>query len=396
LVKKLEELGIGRPSTYAPTISKIMEANRGYVTKDSRSGEERVYQILTLKDNSITKKQGKEITGATKNVLYPSDMGMIVSDFLDEHFDKVMDYSFTANVEQEFDHIAEGKLEWPRMIDRFYRPFHADVEKTLAEAERVSGERILGADPATGRTVLVRISKLGKPVVQIGTGEELGKTEKPRYANLKPGYSLETVTLDEALSGFALPRSLGDYEGETLEVNSGRYGPYVKFGSVYVSLPKGEDPYEISFERAVELVRAKMEADKPLGYYENVPFTKGKGMFGPFIKWAALYVNIPAKVSFDTITPQQAIELIQQKIEKEANRYILHWPEEKIAVENGRWGPFIRFGKENYKLQGPDGVKITADQARALTFEQVKAMVVQQGGSTEPKSAPAKKGRGKK
>lgn len=378
LVKKLEELGIGRPSTYAPTISKIMEVNRGYVTKDSRDGEERTFQIFTLKNNAITKTAGKEITGATKNVLYPSDVGMIVVDFLDEHFDKIMDYHFTAKVEQEFDDIAEGKILWPKMIDGFYKPFHADVERTLAEADRVSGERILGKDAATGRTVLVRISKMGKPVVQIGTGDELEKDEKPRYANLRTGQSLENVTLEEAMSGFALPRALGEYEGEMLEVNSGRYGPYVKFGAMFVSLFKGEDPFETTYERALELVKAKQEADRPMGYFENAPFTKGKGRFGPFVKWADMFINIPARFNFDTLTEQQAIEIIQQKIEKEANRYILHWPEEKIAVENGRWGPYIKFGKENLKLQTPEGIKITADQANTLTLEDVKAMISQQ------------------
>lgn len=391
LVKKLEELGIGRPSTYAPTISKIMEANRGYVTKDSRDGEERTFQIFTLKNNAIAKTAGKEITGATKNVLYPSDVGMIVVDFLDEHFDKIMDYHFTAKVEQEFDDIAEGKIQWPRMIDGFYKPFHADVEKTLAEADRVSGERILGTDPVTGRTVLVRISKMGKPVVQIGTGDELVKGEKPRYANLRTGQTLENVTLEEAMSGFALPRALGEYEGEMLEVNAGRFGPYVKFGSMFVSLSKGEDPFETTFERAVELVKAKQEAERPLGYYEGAPFTKGKGRFGPFVKWADMFINIPARYNFDMLTEQQAIEIIQQKIEKEANRYILHWPEEKISVENGRWGPYIKFGKENLKLQTPDGVKITADQARTLSLVDVKAMIEQQmPGAFEVKKSPPK------
>ena len=395
LVKKMEELGIGRPSTYAPTISKIMEANRGYVSKDSREGEERVFQILTLKNNALTKTSGKEITGATKNVLYPADIGMIVSDFLGEHFHKIMDYNFTAKVEQEFDDIAEGKIEWPRMIDGFYKPFHADVEKTLAEAERASGERILGVDPATGRTVLVRMSSLGKPVVQIGTGEELEKKEKPRYANLRPGQSLENVTLEEALVGFALPRALGEYQGEMLEVNTGRFGPYVKFGSMFVSLTKGEDPFETTYERAVELVMAKQEAERPMGHFENVPFTKGKGRFGPFIKWADMYINIPARFNFDTITVQQAIEVIQQKMEKEANRYIQHWPEEKISVENGRWGPYIKFGKENLKLQTADGVKITADQANTLSLADVKAMIVQQMPGAFDAKKEAKKPAGK-
>lgn len=397
LVKKLEELGIGRPSTYAPTISKIMEANRGYVVKESREGEERSFQIFTLKNNAISQKTAKEITGTTKNVLYPTDMGMIVSDFLEGHFKKIMDYGFTASVEQEFDHIAEGKLRWPNMIDRFYKPFHENVEKTLKEADRASGERILGHDPATGRTVLVRMSKFGKPVIQIGTGDELEEKESPRYANLRPGQSMETVSLSDALESFQLPRALGEYQGEMLEVNTGRYGPYVKFGSTFISLPKGEDPFETSYERAVELVKARVEADRPLGHYQNLPITKGKGRFGPFVKWADLFVNVPPKVNFDALTEAQAIDLIRQKIEKEANRYIQHWPEESISIENGRWGPFIRFKKENLKLPNLDGAKMTADQAATLSLADVKAIIEKEmPGAFDTKKAPVKSGGKKK
>ncbi|MFN4257392.1 MAG: type I DNA topoisomerase, partial [Saprospiraceae bacterium] len=378
LVKKLEELGIGRPSTYAPTISKIMEANRGYVAKDSRPGEERVFQILTLKSGQITKKQGKEITGTTKNVLYPSDMGMMVSDFLGEHFDQIMDYGFTAGIEKQFDEVAEGKLDWSKMIDGFYRPFHAVVEKTLKEADRVSGERILGTDPETGRTVLVRMSSLGKPVVQIGTGDELAKDEKPKYGNLRPGQSMETVTLEQALGALALPRYLGDYEGQELSVNTGRYGPYIKFGETFVSLPRGEDPFEIPLDRAIELVQAKQEADRPVGYYENQAITKGKGRFGPFIKWGSLYVNVPKAVNFDTMTEKEAVQLLLAKFEKEANRYIQHWPEEDIAIENGRWGPFIRFGKNMVNLPKIEGARMTTDQARTLSLEDVKKRILEE------------------
>ena len=224
---------------------------------------------------------------------------------------------------------------------------------------------------------------------------ELEKKEKPRYANLRPGQSLENVTLEEALVGFALPRALGEYQGEMLEVNTGRFGPYVKFGSMFVSLTKGEDPFETTYERAVELVMAKQEAERPMGHFENVPFTKGKGRFGPFIKWADMYINIPARFNFDTITVQQAIEVIQQKMEKEANRYIQHWPEEKISVENGRWGPYIKFGKENLKLQTADGVKITADQANTLSLADVKAMIVQQMPGAFDAKKEAKKPAGK-
>lgn len=394
LVKKLEELGIGRPSTYAPTISKIMETNRGYVVKESREGEQRVFQILTLKNNQISKTTGKEITGASKNVLYPSDMGVIVSDFLDNYFKNIMDFGFTAGIEKQFDDIAEGKTDWAKMIDRFYKPFHQDVEKTLAEADRASGERILGKDPETGRTVLVRMSSLGKPVVQIGTGEELGKKEKPKYANLKPGQTLETVTLEEALGSFALPKTLGEYEGEEVSVNAGRYGPYVKYGAQFISLPKGEDPFDVSMDRAIELIQMKKLADKPVGHFEGQPITKGKGRFGPFLKWADLYVNVPARVNLDTITEKQAIELIEAKIEKEANRYIQHWPEEKISIENGRWGAYIRFGKEVINLPKVDGAKMTSDHARTLSLADVKAIIEKEmPGIFDTKKGPAKGGK---
>ncbi|MCC6460607.1 MAG: type I DNA topoisomerase [Saprospiraceae bacterium] len=399
LVKKLEELGIGRPSTYAPTISKIMETNRGYVTKESREGEQRIFQILTLKNNQINKTTGKEMTGATKNVLYPSDMGMIVCDFLDNYFKNIMDFGFTAGIERQFDDIAEGKLVWSNMIDSFYKPFHQDVEKTLAEADRASGERILGKDPETGRTILVRMSSLGKPVVQIGTGDELDKKEKPKYANLRPGMTLETVSLQEALESFALPRTLGELDGHEITVNTGRYGPYIKFGEQFISLPKGEDPFEIALERALDLIDAKREADRPVGYFEEQPITKGKGRFGPFVKWTDLYVNIPTRVNFDTITEKQAVELIEAKIEKEANRYIQHWPEEKISIENGRWGPYIRFAKQKpINLPKMDGAKMTAEQARTMTLADVKAIIEKEMPgifSAKPKAAPKAKAKKK-
>ncbi len=396
LVKKLEELGIGRPSTYAPTISRIMEVNRGYVTKESKDGEHRSFQILTLKANVIQKSTGKELTGAVKNVLCPSDIGMIVCDFLDEHFKKIMDYGFTASVEREFDDISEGKMDWTKMIDQFYRPFHSDVEKTLKDADRASGERILGLDPDSGRTILVRMSSLGRPVVQIGTGEELEEKEKPRYANLPMSKSLETITLIEALACFALPRTLGEHKGETVEVSTGRYGPYVKYGTQFISLPKAEDPFEVSFERAIELVDAKLEADKPLGHYENLPITKGKGKFGPFVKWADLYVSVPTRVNFDQITELQAKELIEAKIEKEANRYIQHWPELSLSVENGRWGPFIKVGRQMLNLPRFDGGKMTAEQASTLTLEEVKALVEKEMPGAFDKKESTAKTKGKK
>ncbi|MEZ4917655.1 MAG: topoisomerase C-terminal repeat-containing protein [Saprospiraceae bacterium] len=352
-----------------------MEANRGYVTKESREGVERPYQILTLKDDKITQKTAVETTGTTKNVLYPSDMGMIVSDFLSQHFTKIMDYGFTADIEKRFDDIAEGKLQWNNMIEGFYQTFHQTVETTLKEAERADGERILGKDPESGRTVLVRMSSLGRPVVQIGKAEELLPDEKPRYANLRQGSTLETVNLEEALEGFQLPKTLGQFEGEDVLVNTGRYGPYVKYNNQFISLGKGEDPFDVSLNRAIELIKAKLRPTSPLGILKANLSPKGKGRFGPFVKWEDLYVNIPRKYNFDTINEAQACELIQAKIEKEANRYIHRWPEENISVENGRWGPFIRFGKASVKLPKVDDAKMTSEQARGLDLEQVKAII---------------------
>ncbi len=380
LVKKLEELGIGRPSTYAPTISKIMEENRGYVVKLNREGELRNFRILMLKQDIITKKTGSENTGVVKNALFPTDMGMLVTDFLESNFDKVMDYGFTAGIEKKFDSIAEGQIHWPDVIDDFYQPFHQTVQKTLTEADRVSGERILGKDPESGRTILVRMSKFGKPVIQIGAPDELEKDEKPKYGNLRAGSSLETLTIEEALESFKLPKNLGPHEGNDMIVSEGRYGPYIKYGETFVSLPRGEDPHGVNFDRAVELVDAKMKADAPVFYYKEVGITKGKGRFGPFIKWGDLFVNIPVRFNFDTLTEAQCHELLELKLEKEANRFIQIWDDQKplIAVENGRWGPFIRFGKEMLKLTTPEGGKLAPELASGLSLDEVKKMIEQQ------------------
>ncbi|MEN9611684.1 MAG: hypothetical protein RLZZ628_2498 [Bacteroidota bacterium] len=375
LVKELEERGIGRPSTYAPTITKIMEENRGYVEKVTREGTLRAFQILTLdKLGKIAKSQGQEKVGAVKNHLVPTDMGMLVVDFLDKHFDKVMNYGFTAGVEKEFDDIAEGKNKWTNMIGNFYTPFHADVERTKTDAERVSGERILGKDPKSGRTVLVRMSKFG-PVAQIGTGEELAEKEKPQYANLKAGQSLETVDLEEVIKLFDLPKRLGEQDGQEIIVSAGPYGPYIKFDKLMVSLPKAVDPLGVTLEDAVKYIAEKQKAEAPVFMYENMPVTKGTGRFGPFIKWNEMFINIPRKYNIETLTYPQAVELIEAKSEKEANRFIHNWEKEKIAVENGRWGAFIRFGKNAPITLKKDGKKMTNEDAAKLTLEEVKALI---------------------
>ncbi len=374
LVKKMEELGIGRPSTYAPTISKIMDPNRGYVAKETRDGVERAYRVLTLKDGAIVNKTETEMTGAIKNRLVPSDMGMLVSDFLSEHFSNIMEYSFTAEIEKNFDHIAGGGQKWNDMIDEFYQPFHATVEDTLENADRATGERILGNDPETGRTLLTRMSRFG-PLVQIGTGDELKEDEKPRYANLRPGQSLETITFEEALDLFKLPKSLGDYEGHEVIIGVGRYGPYVKYNEAFISLGRGSDPLEVTKEQAIVLIEEKKKADAPVGTYKGLPITKGKGRFGPFLKWNEMFINIPRRFDPETISTEEMHELIAAKIEKEANRYIQKWDDLKLAVENGRWGPFIRYNKKSIKIPKIDGERMTSEQAKEMSLEEVKALV---------------------
>lgn len=374
LVKQLEELGIGRPSTYAPTITKIMEENRGYVIKDNRPGEARDFKILILKNGQINQKSETEVVGAIQNRLFATDIGFIVTDFLEKHFSKILDYKFTADIEQQFDDISNGSIKWTAMLKDFYFPFHQTVEATVQNASRASGERILGNDPQSGHTVLVRMSRLG-PVVQIGTGEELGKDEKPKYANLQPGQNMETITFEEALKLFQLPKTLGEHAGQEVSIGVGRYGPYIKYGELFVSIPRGEDPMSLTMDRAKSLIAEKQKADAPIGFYEGQPITKGKGRFGPFIKWTDLYVNIPKKYNFENISESEAIELIKSKQTKESERYIQQWEKDKISIENGRWGPFIRFGKKFINLPKVEGKKMSGDQASALTLEEVKKII---------------------
>lgn len=374
LVKKMEELGIGRPSTYAPTISKIMEPKRGYVVKESREGEPRDYMVHTLERDELSSKKDQENTGAVKNRLFPTDMGMIVSDFLETHFDDVMDYGFTADMEEIFDDIAEGKLKWQTMLKDFYFPFHEAVEKTIDEADRATNDRVLGTDPETGRTVLTRMTRNG-PVAQIGAPDELLPDEKPKYANLRHGQSINTITFEEAMKLFELPRDLGEYKGEEVSVGIGRYGPYVRFGDKFVSIPKGEDPIELTVERARELIEAKLKEEAPIAHYKDKPITKGKGRFGPFLKWNGLFANVPKRYDFDNLTEEEVFELVKAKEEKEAKRYIKIWDEEKIALENGRWGPFIRFQRKSVKLPKVGDQRMTPEQAAELSLEDVKKLI---------------------
>ncbi len=374
LVKKLEELGIGRPSTYAPTITKIMEDERGYVTKESREGSIREYRHLVLKDRSIASKTKTEITGTTKNCLYPSDLGMVVSDFLSEHFSTIMDYGFTANVEDQLDKIATDGLDWKGMLKKFYGPFHESVGSTLENAERAKGKRELGKDPLTGYSVIAQMTRFG-PVIQIGDREEVKEGEKPRFANLKPGQSMETISYDEAMELFKLPRTIGQLNNEEVTVNTGRFGPYVKYGELFVNLPRSMDPMVVTMDEVKTLIEANLDENAPIGYYKELPITKGKGRFGPFVKWNDMFINIPVRFKLETITVEQAIELIDLKVDKEANRYIQQWPSEKISIENGRWGPYLKFGKNNLKLPKKDGQKIEDAYLQTVSLEEVKSWI---------------------
>lgn len=371
LVKKLEELGIGRPSTYAPTISTILK--RGYVEKRDKEGIKRDIRVLVLRNNQVAKELHQENTGAEKAKLFPTDLGLVVTDFLNQYFNDVMDYGFTAKIEGAFDEIAEGKRTWTTMVDGFYKPFKQDVDKTIETAERVKGERELGTEAATGKKVVARMGRFG-PMVQIGDSNE---TEKPRFAQLKPTQSIETITFEEAMDLFRLPAVLGEYEGKEVSVNAGRFGPYVKWGEEFISIPRAEDPLTVSMERAIELITQKQTADAPIAMYEGKPVTKGKGRFGPFIKWNDLFINVPRAYNFDHLTQKDCEELILKKIEKESNRYIQQWPDEKISIENGRWGPFIRFGKKMLKVTGrkEDNEKYTADDLAVIPLDTIRKMI---------------------
>jgi len=382
LVKKLEELGIGRPSTYAPTISTIIKRN--YVEKKDKEAVKREFRILRLKNDQVSKVVDTENTGAEKSKLFPTDLGIVVTDFLNQYFEQVMDYSFTAEIEKEFDEIADGNMKWNQMVGNFYAPFHDGVEHTLENAVRAVGERQLGSDPESGKPVTARMGRYG-PMVQIGTADD---AEKPRFAKLKPSQSIETISLEEALELFKLGAPLGEYEGQEVSVNVGRYGPYVKWGEQYISIPRGEEPGSVDLERAVEIIEAKKIEDAPIGFYDQKPITKGKGRFGPFIKWNDMFINVPRAYDFDNLTQKDCDELIAKKIEKEANRYIRQWPEEKISIENARWGPIIKFGKNTYKTGlNANGAKYSADELAALSIDDVKKIIIDQDPKAFEKKA---------
>ncbi|WP_300727521.1 type I DNA topoisomerase [uncultured Bacteroides sp.] len=318
LVRKLEELGIGRPSTYAPTISTIQQ--RGYVEKGNREGVERKYEILQLKNGKITESTKTEITGSEKAKLLPTDVGIVVNDFLKEYFPKIMDYNFTASVEKEFDEIAEGEKVWTDVMEHFYDGFHPQVESTMSsKMEHKVGERILGTDPVSGKPVSVKIGRYG-PVVQIGATDD---EEKPRFAQLKKEYSLETVTLEEALDLFKLPRTLGEYEGHTVTVGTGRFGPYVRYNNAFVSIPKEIDPLAITLEEATALIKEKQEAEakRVIKVFAEEPDLQIlNGRYGPYISYQKKNYKIPDKVEAADLSLEACFKVIELQKEKAETR----------------------------------------------------------------------------
>ncbi|WP_286913955.1 type I DNA topoisomerase [Flavobacterium sp. UBA4197] len=375
LVKKLEELGIGRPSTYAPTISTII--NRNYVEKGSFEGQERKYALLTLKAGEVKSQELKENFGSDKGKLVPTDIGIIVNDFLVKNFETILDYNFTAKVEQDFDEIAAGNEDWAMMMRDFYNHFHPTVKNVEENAERESGERILGTDPKSGKPVSVRLGKFG-PMAQIGDVDDDNK----QFASLRPEQNIGSITLEEALNLFLLPKNLGTYKGEEVEVNNGRFGPYVRFGSAFISLPKGEEPLDVTLERAMELIKEKEQADAPIGTYKNEPVQKGVGRFGPFIKWNGMFINVNKKYNFDNLSQSDLVELIEEKLQKDIDKVIHNWEEEGIRVEKARWGRSVI-------LKGKVKIELSKDvDAGKMTLEEVKELI--------EKKAPAKKTAAKK
>jgi len=362
LVKKLEELGIGRPSTYAPTISTVQ--NRGYVEKGSTEAKSRKVIKVSISNGVISENTLSEKFGSDKGKLIPTDIGMIVTDFLKNHFEYIMDYNFTAKVEQDFDNIASGKKDWTEMMKSFYGKFHPVVEDVQQNATRESGKRVLGSHPENDKEVSVRLGKFG-PMVQIGTVDD---EEKPKFASLPQDFQIESVTLDQALSLFELPRKLGEFQGETLEANNGRYGPYIKFGKKFVSIPAGKSPTSISLEDAIVIIEDKIKADAPIHVYENMDVQKGKGRFGPYIKWNNIFINVNKKYDWDNLSIDDIEELIEEKKQKEKDKVIHNWEEEGIKVEKGRWGKFylIKSKKKILLDKNLDVASIDLDQAKEI------------------------------
>jgi len=386
LVKKLEELGIGRPSTYAPTIQTIQ--NREYVDKREIEPKEREIVKLTLTKTGLKKEILTEKFGGDKNKFVPTDIGIVVNDFLTTNFNEILDYGFTAKVEEDFDEIARGEEKWKDVLKNFYSSFHPKIEDVGENADRATGERLLGQDPKTGKNVYARIGRFG-PMVQIG---ETDSDEKPIFASLMATQNIVTITLEEALELFKVPFDLQDYEGKTVTVGVGRFGPYVKWSEVFISLPKGENPLSVDYDRAVAIIEEKKKADAPVASYKGEPVTKGVGRFGPYLKYQDIYINVPKKYDFENLSQKEVEELIEAKLDKEANRYIQQWEEEKISIENGRWGPFIKFKKANFKIPKKlDDTKYTAEELKDISLDQVKKWILEQDKTAFAEKKTAKK-----
>ena len=381
LVKKLEELGIGRPSTYATTISTIQ--NRGYVERSNLQGETRSYSQLTLAKGEIKEKKLSENVGADKGKLIPTDIGMIVNDFLINHFDSIVDYHFTAKVEEEFDDIASGKEDWSKMVGRFYEAFHPTVTDVEQNAERETGERILGTDPATGKPVSVRLGRYGA-MVQIGSVED---EEKPRFASLLPNQSIDTITFEEAMKLFELPRKLGVFQGKEVESNIGRFGPYIRFGDTFISLDKSLDVFSVTFEQAKNVIEQKQKADAPIAKYQGKEVTKGTGRFGPFIKWNDIFISVTKKYNFDNLSQEDIATLIEEKLKKESEKVVKEWANEDIRIEKARWGRYhLIKGKNKVELGKETNIEaFTLADAQALLAPKEKPKK-----ATVTKKTPAK------
>lgn len=394
LVKKLEELGIGRPSTYAPTIQTIQ--NREYVDKREISPQEREIMKMTLGKTDLKKEVLTEKFGGDKNKFVPTDIGEVVNEFLTQNFAEVLDYGFTAKVEQDFDHIANGEEKWKEVLQGFYKDFHPRIADVEENADRANGERILGVDPKSGKNVLTRIGRFG-PMVQIGEQDD---EEKPIFASLMSTQNIATITLEEALELFKLPFDLNNFEDQTVTIGVGRFGPYVKWGEAFISIPKGEDALSVTQERAEEIIKEKKLADAPIATFKGEPVTKGTGRFGPFIKYQSMFINVPKRYDFENLSQSDINELIEAKLEKEANRYIQQWEEEKISIENARWGPIVKHGKNIFKIpKNKKEEKFTPEELAEVSLEEVKKWITAQDKNAfkeKPKKAAAKKPAAKK
>ena len=355
LVKKLEELGIGRPSTYAPTITTVM--NRKYVFKGTNNAQTREI-VQYIIDSNINRNVNQENYGSNKGKLVPSEVGLLVNEFLTNNFKNIIDYNFTASVENEFDSIANGSKDWKSIIDKFYNPFSLVIDDVQKNAKRETGERVLGLDPKSGRQLSVKLGKYG-PIAQIGKVDE---DEKPLFASLLPDQQISKITAEEALKLFELPVYVGDFENERVEANIGRYGPYIRYNKVFIPIPEGFNPFTITIEKSIDLIKAKIEAQKPILVYKSYDVTKGKGRFGPYLKWNNTFINVNKNYDFDNLTEEDCIKLIEEKIQKDKEKIIMNWSSDGITIEKGRWNKiYIIKGKKKVPLaKNVDPLKISS------------------------------------